>query len=71
MAKRGVVQKIEVTVLKSFIDRKRGIRYSIGDVELIRQDDYDRIQQQGNFFKQGNHRFGNGTCKPCSSRSKK
>lgn len=58
------------TVLITFIDRKKGVRYNSGDVVSISANDFERINAQGKtrgveFFKKGRHRFGDGVCKPC------
>lgn len=58
------------TVLRTFLDKKRNKRYSAGDVVSISSADFDRINQQGNYLKEGRHRFGSGVCHPCKRKLK-
>lgn len=58
------------TVLTTFLDKKNGKRFSIGDVVSISSADFERINKQGDYLKQGRHRFGTGICYPCKRRLK-
>lgn len=58
------------TVLITFIDRKKNKRFSAGDVVSISSADFERINKQGNYLKEGKHRFGSGVCHPCKRKTK-
>lgn len=62
---------MEATVLITFVDRKTNKKYSAGDVVSISAANFERINDQGQYLKEGRHRFGSGVCHPCNRKSKK